>query len=251
MTAREYLPADAPFIVGTLFQKSPTDEQQPPLNSSRRLLLSSKGSAVLGGPHIHPNSITFNQTQSNPPSFTQHAPQFSNQANPYLPSSQGLSRYFSAPSVHLSPAGMWMSAREDDDYQNVMTSSATPIGSTDQLGNGMKKRVIARDGQRLPSVLKKALPLPPEDIRSVPHVRAAPRPESPPVVSIGMTDMDGIPIPWRQTPDLYAAVAASSNSLGNERRSGSPADEVRDKMRIDFDNIEIFIEQAFSKARGD
>ena len=109
----------------------------------------------------------------------------------------------------------------------------------------MKKQVLGKNGKRLPSVLKKALPLPPEDIRSVPHVRLN-RVESPPVVSIGMSDICGIPIPWTQSPDVAQMMAAESR-IATDKQVVSLADEVREVMRQDFDNIEVFIEQAFSR----
>lgn len=109
----------------------------------------------------------------------------------------------------------------------------------------LKRRPLGTDGNRLPSVMKRALPLPPEDVRSVPHMRLNNRPESPPVVSVGMVDSEGVPVPWSKTPELLGIVSGSSKSLLKDMKPSSKADEVRDRMRTDFDNIELFIEEAF------
>jgi hypothetical protein len=62
-----------------------------------------------------------------------------------------------------------------------------------------------------------------------------------------MVDGDGVPIPWSKTPELVPVVAASSRELVKEHTDPiSLADEVREKMRQDFDSIEAFIDQAFA-----
>lgn len=253
MTTREYVGSDAPLISGPFFAQSITDEQKAPVNYSRPLLLSEKTPQPLIRPSMQyspsgakpaPQTLTSSYLSSQKP--------FSANVNPYLPSSQGLSRFLSAPSVHLSPAGIFTAGENGASAQSAFpVYSASKFSSATQLNTGsLKQRMIGKDGQRLPSVVKKALPLPPEDIRSVPHVRAQSRPESPPVVSIGMCDMEGVPIPWRKTPELLPSIGASSKILnGESRRSGSPADDVRQQMRLDFDNLEIFIEEAFAGAR--
>lgn len=126
------------------------------------------------------------------------------------------------------------------------TRGFTPIvGTGYQIG--MSRPSLDKDGNRLPSVLKKALPLPPEDIRSVPHVRS-PSPtdpgQSPPVVSIGMSDGHGVPIPWKQTPEMTAWIAASTKDLS--KKPGYLAEQIREAMRADFDSLENFIETAFT-----
>lgn len=184
------------------------------------------------------------------PSITQ-TKLFPATTNPYMPSSQGLSRYLSAPSAHLTPSGIWMTHQEVAAAERPRTTGAVgsaPFGSTAALSTGtLKRRVLGPDGQRLPSVVKKSLPLPPEDVRSVPHMRVGSRPGSPPVVTVGMVDGDGVPIPWSKTPELVPVVAASSRELVKEHTDPiSLADEVREKMRQDFDSIEAFIDQAFA-----
>jgi hypothetical protein len=92
--------------------------------------------------------------------------------------------------------------------------------------------------------------MPPEDVRAIPHMRASPRPESPPVVSIGMTDNDGIPVPWRKTPELLHTIGTTSKDLPGPRRSSPSLDEVKQAVRDDFDALEAFIEGAFTSLKS-
>ena len=160
-------------------------------------------------------------------------------ANPPLATNEGLDRYFGVLNNHLSPAGL-------------LGSHASPLktnpGSVGQSGT-LKRLLIGPDGQRLPSVAKKPLPLPPEDVRAVPHIRSPTRVGSPPVVSVGRIDNEGIPIPWTRTPELLSFVGVSSKDVGGHRKSSPSADDLRQTIRDDFDALETFIEQAFSSCR--
>jgi hypothetical protein len=237
MITRDYLPAEAPLIrtlnasgfeaggVGKTWNQEDSIAGNNALGPTQSLAASSGYSK----PHLIAQSFT--------------GTHFVAAGNPYLPSSQGLSRFFAAPSVHLSPAGLWMSKTEG----NVCQADRNPGVTDGNFATGsLKPRVLDKHGQRLPTVLKKALPLPPEDIRSVPHARlASPRPGTPPVVSIGMSDASGLPVPWSKTPELMVS-AQSNGDLSLRGRPGSLADLVRERIRLDFDNIEIFIEEAFT-----
>jgi|LauGreDrversion4_2_1035121.scaffolds.fasta_scaffold99844_2 hypothetical protein len=132
------------------------------------------------------------------------------------------------------------------------------MGETGLL-TSLKTGNIDSTGRRLPSVLKKPVPLPPEDIRSVPHMRPSNPLGSPPVVSIGMTDFAGVPIPWDKQPELIASALETLNiqqtpQTPGIRSLGSPAaygtDDVRKMMREDFDNLELLIEQVFNNQRN-
>lgn len=152
---------------------------------------------------------------------------------------ESLDRFFSAPRLHLAAS-------------EIMMSSAAPFSGTRGISPYMSSRnmlansrpLLDQNGNRLPSVLKKALPMPPEDIRSVPHVRTpSPMDQAPPVVSIGMSDGEGVPIPWKQTPEMTAWIAASTKDLS--KKPGYLAEQIREAMRSDFENLEKFIEEAF------
>ena len=247
MTARDYIPMDAPFVDAPLFRPTVPADENRGFNDPRRVLLSSKGSSILG----HTQGGAESQIMGTPryPSIT-HSKLFPTTTNPYMPSSQGLSRYLSAPSAHLNPSGIWFTHQEAAMTERPRTTTgveSAPFGSSGALSTGaLKRRVLGPDGQRLPSVVKKSLPLPPEDIRSVPHMRSASRPSSP-VVTVGMIDGDGVPVPWTKTPELVPIIAASSRDLVRESTGPvSLADEVREKMRQDFDSIEAFIDQVFA-----
>jgi hypothetical protein len=169
------------------------------------------------------------------------------QANPYLPTSEGLNRFLSAPNAHLTPAGLFKSHEDEDEVRFMsVTPRREPFDTNANIGASRMR--IDNTGKRLPSVLKKALPLPPEDIRSVPHMRLIARLESPPVVSIGMADLEGIPIPWTKTPELITGAGTTGSvpvaTPGISRTPG--VEEVRQSMRDDFDNLEHFIEQIFN-----
>ena len=238
MNTREYLPPDAPLIRDLGFSDHIGG------SSGGMKFFENDRQASLG--RSSTQSAVTSHSYTRPPLFSQIPLSYQSQAapNPYLPSSQGLSRYLAAPSVHLTPAGLWLSKSETNadlrDEPTAPTDTRLPSGS-------LKPRIVNKEGQRLPTVLKKALPLPPEDIRSVPHVRVtSPRPETPPVVSIGMSDISGLPVPWSKTPELIvAAQSGTQNDLKNN--SSSLADYIRERMRLDFDNLEIFIEEAFTR----
>ena len=160
--------------------------------------------------------------------------------NPSLSTNEGLDKYFAVLNNHL---------HQSERFAFSNTTPQNPMGSPGQTGS-MRKLLISQDGRRLPSVLKKAVPLPPEDIRAVPHMRSPARAESPPVVSVGMTDYEGIPVPWTRTPELQSATSnAPSGPLGH-RKSSPSADELRLTIRDDFDALEAFIEQAFSGSKS-
>ena len=232
MTTREYLPSDAPFVNNTLFQRTPMIDRNAHSDGSKKLLISAQGTSILGANQSgYIPDASFRQVHSG--------------ASQFLPTTHGLSRFLSAPSAHLSPAGMYMSAQGGDvKFSRPGTGALAPVGLAS--GGDLRRRPLGNDGNRLPSVLKRALPLPPEDVRSVPHMRVNARPGSPPVVSVGMVDSEGIPVPWSKTPGLIGVVSGSSKSLLKDMKSSSKADEVRDRMRTDFDSIEAFIEEAFS-----
>ncbi len=161
----------------------------------------------------------------------------------------GLDRFFSAPRLHLTHAEMLMSSGQVVPGPFGDTRGISPIiGTGYQIG--LSKPLLDRDGNRLPSVLKKALPLPAEDIRSVPHIRS-PSPteegQTAPVVSIGMSDGEGVPIPWKQTPEMTAWIAASTKDLS--KKPGYLAEQIREAMRADFESLENFIEHAFSEKK--
>jgi hypothetical protein len=156
---------------------------------------------------------------------------------PYSGDMRGLSNFLAAPTNHLSSSGLFAS-------QAVINKSEPPSSG---LPTGTFKRlVIGPDGQRLPSVVKKPLPLPPEDVRAIPHMRTPSRPGSPPVVTVGLTDDDGLPIPWRKSPELMAVMGQSSKNSLQPRKSSPSAEEIRQSIRDDFDSLEAFIEEAFA-----
>lgn len=78
------------------------------------------------------------------------------------------------------------------------------------------------------------------------------------MVSIGMTDLEGVPIPWDKQPELIAAAVETGNIQQSPQTPGikslgSPgygADDVRRVMREDFDNLELLIAQVFSNQRN-
>jgi hypothetical protein len=160
--------------------------------------------------------------------------------NPSFSTNEGLDKYFSVLNNHLKHT-----ERLGQDNGSSVGTLSGPLQS-----GSMRKILIGADGRRLPSVVKKAVPLPPEDIRAIPHMRSPPRVDSPPVVSVGMIDTDGIPIPWSRTSELLAGMNnAPSGPLG-PRKSSPSADELRLTIRDDFDALEAFIEQAFSGSTG-
>jgi hypothetical protein len=228
MNTREYLPADAPFVTNALFPRLPVTDQLSTIQGSRKLLISAQGTSILGASGA--TSTKFEPTY---------------RASNYYPATKGLLNFLSAPNAHLSPAGIFLSAQGGDSKFSRPGTSALP-GAVLATGGDLKRRPLGIDGNRLPSVLKKALPLPPEDVRSVPHMRLNSRPNSPPVVSVGMVDGEGVPIPWSKTQGMVGLVSGSSKSLLKDFKTSSKADEVRDRMRNDFDSIEAFIEEAFN-----
>lgn len=231
MTQREFLPADAPFVSSAIFQSR---KFAFPELSSMKLPVAYADMGVLS------EKPQFRLYSSNALKQSRNHLQ-SNQMHPFLPTSQTLARFLSTPSEHLSPAEIFQSSSKKSQYPEY-SPIATPGLESDQPYTTMKKGILDDTGKRLPSVLKKALPLPPEDIRSVPHIRTK-RTESPPVVSIGMTDLRGIPTPWTQAVDIEQA---SDCRVRMDKPVTSLADEVRETMRQDFDSLEDFIQQAFS-----
>lgn len=159
----------------------------------------------------------------------------------------GLDRFLSGPRQHLTHAEMLLSSGQ----VIADTRGITPILAGTGYQIGKSKPLLDKYGNRLPSVAKKPLPMPAEDIRSVPHVRS-PSPtdsgQSPPVVSIGMSDGEGVPIPWKQTPEMTAWIAASTKDLS--KKPGYLAEQIREAMRADFDSLENFIDAAFSRTKA-
>lgn len=251
MSDREYLPEDAPFVETSLFKRSPSPGA---VSTPKRHVLSSQGSSLLEVSSLHTPSLKFPSTTRHPLLMSSKQVLIGNE-NPYLPSSAVLNRFLSAPSAHLTPAGLLQSQTPGG-----FSSRTTPrrMGETGPLTT-LKVGNIDSTGRRLPSVLKKPIPLPPEDIRSVPHMRPSNPLGSPPVVSIGMTDFEGVPIPWDKQPELISAALETLNiqqtpQTPGIKSLGSPAaygtDEVRKVMREDFDNLELLIEQVFNNQRS-
>lgn len=250
MTDREYLPEEAPFVETNLFRRSPSVNS---VATPKQRMLSSQGSSLLEVSSLHSPSLKVGgpfQQQ-----FLLSSKQvLTGQENPYLPSSAVLNRFLAAPSAHLTPARLFES-RSNEGFKPVTPSR--PFSNSGPLSS-MKTGRIDSTGNRLPSVLKKPVPLPPEDIRSVPHMRPSNPQGSPPVVSIGMTDLEGVPIPWDKQPELIAAAVETGNIQQSPQTPGikslgSPgygADDVRRVMREDFDNLELLIEQVFSNQRN-
>ena len=235
MTAREYLPPDAPYVVNELF-KQPSPK---PRSSPQRMMISSQGSSLLDVSSLKSPAPTIGIRKSQRMLFSGSKQLLNTQQNPYLPTSEGLNRFLSAPSGHLTAAGLLKSQADGEDR----FTSVTPRREATDINLLTSSRMrIDSTGKRLPSVLKKPVPLPPEDIRSVPHMRLVSRVESPPVVSIGMADLEGIPIPWTKTPEIMSA-AFPVATPGVIRTPD--VEEVRQSMREDFDNLELFIEQVF------
>lgn len=252
MSEWEYLPENAPFVETSLFRKSPSPN---PVTTPKRHVLSSQGSSLLEVSSLQSPSFKLIGT-SRKPAILSSAHKLGTAENPYLPSSAMLGRFLSAPSAHLTPAGLFHSSATGDFGNAVTPQRLDGSGPLTSLKTGR----IDSTGKRLPSVLKKPVPLPPEDIRSVPHMRPASNPlGSPPVVSIGMADIDGVPIPWDKQPELIATALETLNiqrtpqtpgikSLGSPAAYG--ADDVRRVMREDFDNLELLIEQVFNNQRN-
>jgi len=251
MSQWEYLPQDAPFVQTSFFGKSPSPK---PLKTPKRHVLSSQGSSLLEVSFLQSPSFKLGGTIRQPLILSSKQV-LAGLENPYLPSSAVLGRFLSAPSAHLTPAGLFQSKAGGE-----FTGPATPqtFRGSGPLSS-MKTGRIDSTGKRLPSVLKKPVPLPPEDIRSVPHMRPASNPlGSPPVVSIGMTDFEGVPIPWDKQPEMIATALETLNiqqtpQTPGIKSLGSPAygaDDVRRVMREDFDNLELLIEQVFNNQRN-
>ena len=252
MSEWEYLPENAPFVETSLFRKSPSLNQAV---TPKRHVLSSQGSSLLEVSSLQSPSLKLGFTTQQPLILSSKKALAAGE-NPYLPSSAMLGRFLSAPSAHLTPAGLFQSTGTGE---FGIPATPQPLGVSGPL-TSLKTGRIDSTGRRLPSVLKKPVPLPPEDIRSVPHMRPASNPlGSPPVVSIGMTDMDGVPIPWDKQPELIATALETLNiqqtpqtpgikSLGSPGAYG--ADDVRRVMREDFDNLELLIEHVFNNQRN-
>lgn len=252
MSEWEYLPENAPFVETSLFRKSPVPNLA---TTPKQHVLSSQGSSLLEVSSLRSPSLKLGGTPRQPVLLSSKQI-LAAAENPYLPSSAMLGRFLSAPSAHLTPAGLFHSSATGD-FGNAVTPQR--VGSSGPL-TSLKTGRIDSTGKRLPSVLKKPVPLPPEDIRSVPHMRPASNPlGSPPVVSIGMTDIDGVPIPWDKQPEIIATALETLNiqqtpqtpgikSLGSPGAYG--ADDVRRVMREDFDNLELLIEHVFNNQRN-
>ena len=232
----EYLSVDAPFVSSGYFGSSNLVYAQPipeQIASSRNTLNPFGASRILhekSQPRLY-SSFGLQQSRNQ---------LLNNQMGSYFPTSEGLAKYLSTPSAHLSTAGLAMSAIKPCEGYGPISTPTPFLDGADECFvpmSTMKKCMLGENGRRLPSVLKKALPLPPEDIRSVPHVRLN-RVDSPPVVSVGMVDLDGIPTPWSRSP----------RPVSSKKEA---CDQIRESMRQDFDEIELFIQQAFTKEDND
>jgi hypothetical protein len=153
-----------------------------------------------------------------------------------ISSSQNLDKYFSVLQNHLNPTEVSRSVAKD--FPTHISSSA-PSGS-------LKKMLITSDGMRLPTVAKRALPLPPEDCRLIPCLRSQGRVPSPPVVTVGRVDIAGVPLPWSMNAGQNVGAYAVDNTTTRLPPSEMTIDYLRRAVRSEFESIEGFIEQAFS-----
>ncbi len=134
---------------------------------------------------------------------------------PYtVPTGNNLGEFFSAPCLHLCGANVLGFTRS--------TAAATPrIAQTaPELSRRFRRGpVLDRYGRRLPSIVKKPVPLPPTDIRSVPHAKT-----------------------WRPIEPV--------KPVRGDHETPLTVEDMYSLMRNDYDDIEQMVKMELERIRG-